>query len=96
MNSVHWEPILSLDSIDNAAEAFSNQLMCTARQCMPVKEIIVNKIDAPWTTNEIKNLIKKKNNIHKVARTLNSAQAWALFRRTRNELTAVIRRRKIE
>ena len=63
---------------------------------MPVKAVKVRDRDAMWITPEIKKLIIKKNKTHKLAKRINTDWAWASFRRVRNDLTATIRRRKIE
>ena len=91
---VDWERILSLESIDEAAEKVSDELLSLAKLCMPVKEVKTDERDAPWITLEIKKLMKKKNEIHKLAKHLNSDWTWALFRRVRNDLTDKIRNRK--
>ena len=70
--------------------------MSIAKNCTPVKEVTINEHDAPWITFEIKKLIKKKNLIHKLAKRLSLEWTWALFCRTRNDLTDIIRIRKAE
>ena len=96
ISNFNWQSVVSIESIDDAAAKFSEQLMSIAKHCMPVKEVTVNEQDAPWITFEIKKSIKKKNLIHKLAKRLNLEWTWALFRRTRNDLTDMIRTRKTE
>ena len=96
ISNFDWHSVVSLESIDDAAEKLSEQLMCIAKNCMPVKVVTIREQDAPWITLEIKKLIKKKNLIHKLAKRLNREWTWELFRRTRNNLTYVIRKKKTE
>ena len=96
LHATDWNSIINLESIDDAAKSFSDRLMSVASLCMPVKEVTMRDDDAPWITNAIKTLIKRKNNIHRLAKRTNANWAWALFRRTRNELTDTIRHRKAE
>ena len=96
LSSTDWDSIINLESIDDAAKGVSDRIMNVAKTCMPVREVLVNDQDAPWINKEIKTLIKRKNHIHRLAKASNTTRAWALFRRTRNDLTNIIRRRKAE
>ena len=96
LSSVDWLNLVSTTSIEEAAEMFSHVLFEKAKLCMPSKIVTVRQRDQPWITETIKQQIETKNKIHKTAKHLNTDQAWADFRKTRNELTDTIRRRKIE
>ena len=93
---VDWCGIVNSDTIDAAAELLSQKLMDIGKACMPVKTITVRYNDAPWITEEIKKLIKKKHRIFALAKTLDSVWSWDLFKRTRNYLVELIRNRKKE
>ena len=93
---IDWNDIVNSGTVDTAAELFSKNIMDIGKTCMPVKTIKVKNNDAPWITQEIKKLIKKKQNIHAFAKALKSVWSWNLFRRTRNRLTDLIRDRKEE
>jgi len=96
MESVDWNAIVDLESIDDAAEMFSDKLMMIAKECMPVKIVTMKGHDAVWITEKIKKMIKKKQYIHALAKRLDTVWCWSLFRRLRNNLTDVIRKRKEE
>ena len=96
VGNVDWNNVVSSGTVDDAAELFSKNLMDIGKTCMPVKTITVDKKDAPWITEEIKKLIKKKQNIHAFAKILDSVWSWNLFKRTRNRLVDMIRKRKEE
>ena len=61
---------------------------------MPSKIIKVRENDAPWMTEEIRKLIERKLKIHTLAKILDSLWCWRLFKRLRNDLTDLIRKRK--
>ena len=96
IGNVDWDNVVNSDTVDLAAELFSNTMMDISTTCMPVKSITVKSNDAPWITQEIKKLIKKKQNIHAFAKLLNSVWSWNLFKETRNRLVDIIRNRKEE
>ena len=96
LQRIDWAGIASLPSIDDAAEAFSQQLLTITDICVRHKLITVRKDDAPWFTETIRLMIQNKNTIHRHAKRTNLATDWAAFRKARNELTSEIRRRKRE
>ena len=96
VGSIDWNNVVNSRTVDTAAELFSKKLMDISKTCMPVKTITVNNKDAPWITEEIKKLIKKKRNIHAFAKILDSVWSWNLFKRIRNQLVEMIRKRKDE
>ena len=95
-SAIDWNDIVTTGTVDHAAELFSKKLFDIGTACMPVKTIVVKDKDAPWITEEIKNLIRKKQNIHTLAKTLDSVWSWNLFKQIRNNLVDVIRNRKEE
>ena len=95
-SAIDWNDIVTTGTVDYAAELFSKKLFDIGTACMPVKTIVVKDKDAPWITEEIKKLIRKKQNIHTLAKTLDSVWSWNLFKQIRNNLVDVIRNRKEE
>ena len=96
VGNIDWNNVVNSGTVDIAAELFSKTMMDIAKTSMPVKTIIVKNKDAPWITQEIKKLIKKKHNIHAFAKLLDSVWSWNLFKQTRNRLVDMIRNRKDE
>ena len=70
--------------------------MTIAKQCMPVKTVLVRQNDAQWMNNEIQLLIVKRNKLHKKAKQANLATDWGRFRKVRNYVLSRIRLRKID
>ena len=96
LSQIDWNEIINMLDLDEAASEFSNKLLDTAKLCMPVKTVIIRECDAPWMTEGIRKLIRKKIKIHTLAKRLNTVWSWNLFRKIRNELTSLIRTRKEE
>ena len=51
--------------------------------------------DVPWMTTEIRKSIKHRNRMHKLAKRVNTGQAWADFRHVRNTTTTLMRKTKL-
>ena len=96
LTAVDWNVIINSGTVDTAAESFTDNLLSIAKRCMPVKEVKIRENDAPWINDDIKKLIRKKRNIHSLAKLLDSVWCWQWFRTVRNNLTTRIRDRKEE
>ena len=60
LSNVNWTDLVSLNTVDTAANLFSEKIMDIGKSCMPVKTISVRENDKPWITEEIKKQIRKK------------------------------------
>jgi hypothetical protein len=96
LSNVNWNYIFNNGSINESVASFTDTLLGIAKQCMPVKQVTVRTNDAPWITDEIKMLIFEKKRIHRIAKTTNTTENWAKFRRCRNDLTTLIRKTKTD
>ena len=96
MGSIDWNAIVNSETVDLAAELFSEKMIEIGKTCMPTKTVEVRDKDAPWITDYIKKQIRKKRIIHTLAKALDSVWCWELFRKVRNNLVDVIRKRKEE
>ena len=88
--------IARIDDLDSAAEQISNTMMSHATKCMPIKTIKICERDPPWVNAEIKDLLNEKNKTYKRAKHSNSPADWHQYRKTRNDYTAAIRKRKAD
>ena len=96
LRAVDWQSITNCETVDMAADFFTNNLTAVAIRCMPSKKVTDRSNDKPWITDEIKRLILKKECIHRLAKAIDTAWCWRLFKQYRNNLTDKIRRRKEE
>ena len=96
LQAVDWQNIADCETVDMAADFFTNNLVTAAKRCMPSKKVTDRSNDKPWITDEIKKMILKKEIIHRLAKEINSVWSWRLFKKYRNDLTDKIRKRKEE
>ena len=96
LGNVDWNDIFMNNSIDDASNIFTDKFMSLAKQCMPSKLVTIRSRDAAWFNNEIRQLIKKRNKLHKRAKSSNLQTDWQTFRAIRNEVIDKVRKRKLE
>ena len=63
---------------------------------MPVHTVTIRPKDVPWINNSLRTLMKKRNRLHKRAKTTKSNLHWQEYRQLRNEITSLKRQLKIE
>ncbi|WP_419611672.1 reverse transcriptase domain-containing protein [Thiolapillus sp.] len=96
LRQVNWINIIENNTMDVSAINFTDTFMTIAKQCMPVKTVLVRQNDAQWMNDEIRLLIVKRNKLHKKAKQTNLATDWERFRKVRNYVISRIRLRKID
>lgn len=96
LHSIDWNSILSSDNIDKVTNSISETILATASDSIPNKTVTIRPGDIPWMNNNIRKLIRKRNRIHKNAKTENTKTLWDKFRKIRNNVTKLIRQSKHE
>ncbi len=71
-------------------------ILDAASKSIPNKMATIRPNDIPWFNTNLRKLIRKRNRIHKQAKTVNNEQAWYKFRKIRNEVTSLLRKCKLE
>ena len=94
LSAIDWSNITTLENVNSAADFFTDSLLSVAIQCMPSKTVTESDKDKSWMTDDIRKCIRKKEYIHTLAKKFDLRWCWAWFRRYRNDLTAMIRKRK--
>ena len=94
LSAIDWSNITTLGNVNSAADFFTDSLLSVAIQCMPSKTVTESDKDKSWMTDDIRKCIRKKEYIHTLAKKFDIHWCWAWFRRYRNDLTAMIRKRK--
>ena len=62
---MEWMDIVSLRSIEEAAQLFSDTLHNTAKKCMPVKTISVRQCDKPWICDSASSAVRQTEELNK-------------------------------
>ena len=74
----------NITNINAACEHWSNEFMSMAKVSVPNKMVVVRPNDKPWFTNVHRRLLRRKNKVHKQAKSRNTPELWEKFREIRN------------
>ena len=72
MNTINWYHEFYIRSVNDCAEYLTSTLLEIFQACIPNKEVVVNENDAPWINDDIKSLIKRKQQLFRRWRKNNS------------------------
>ena len=88
-----WNETINIDTmhINEAYTNFIEKIINIARKHIPTRNIIINPLNKPWYTSEMRKLKNKMLRFRSHKET-----AWEKYRRIRNELNSKIRRAKSE
>ena len=86
-----WENISLADDVDGQLNLFNHNFLRILDRHAPVKTIKVRYRHSPFVNNEIKELMKKRDRLHRVARQTKNFCDWDSFRAVRNEVKKTLR-----
>ena len=80
-----WEACFRNDDIEAATETWTESILFIAKAHIPNREVTVRPSDKPWYNNALRKLCRRKDRLHKLAKMLQTPEAWENFRHARNE-----------
>ena len=96
LSEIDFMNAFTIKTVNESATFLSETLMKIAKTFMPVKTVTIREDSPPWFDDSIMTLREEKHFIHYIAKQLDTAELWELFRRIRNAYTDAIRTRKKE
>jgi len=96
LSQTDWTDIVSNNPINESVEKFTKFFFETACKCMPIKTVTIRSRDAIWMTADIHNALKERYKLFLRAKRSNKNTDWLLYRQNRNNVTTMIRVRKLE
>ena len=93
LSNCDWS--LDTDDVDDNVETIVNNMLTSANSSVPNKSVLICPRDLPWFHNQIRQDIRKRNQLHKIAKQTYTPEAWARLRESRNKITTNIRNSKI-
>ncbi len=96
LKNLNLDTVIQSNTPENTATILSNLIVDAASKSIPNKLVTIRPDDIPWFNNSLRRLIRKRNRIHKKAKTTNTEYAWAKFRSIRNKVTTLLRKCKSE
>ena len=86
-----WENISLIDDVDGQLNYFNCNFLRVLDGHAPVKTMKVRYRQSPFVDDEVKELMKKRDRLHRIARQTKSICDWNSFRVARNEVKEVLR-----
>ncbi len=84
--NVEWDDVCNnYIDVEIAAEQWTKTVLEALKAFIPNKLVTVRTNDKPWYNGSLRRLKRKVNRIHKRAKISNVNQAWANYRKIRNE-----------
>lgn len=94
LQGIPWDIMLRLNDIDAKVKFFSDNILLLFNYFAPIRTARLTKPRAPWLTDNVKLLIKLRNNaLNKFKRSKNGGD-WDYYKTLRNFTTSAIRREK--
>lgn len=94
LSSIDWSFIDNDQNPDNIADCIDQNILNAASESIPNRIVTIRPNDVPWINNDVKKQIRKRRKLHQRAKLLNNENAWANFRKIRNETTKLIKKTK--
>ena len=94
LESVSWDGVLEQDAVNECWKVFKNCFLKVLNQHAPLVERTVKGRDLPWLDNEIKKAIHEREYHHRKAKQTGNEHQWSTYKRKRNAVTFMIRRKK--
>ena len=96
LNQVNWNEILDnpQNDINLCAETFSQTFFDIANQCLPSRKVTIRSYDKPFVDEELKNSFETRYKLYKIAKRTDSTADWATYRKYRNSVTKLVRKKK--
>ena len=91
---INWDIIITKD-LDEAIRLLTSTLLDAATKCIPTK-VIRLKQDKPWVTSELRQAMRKRDRLFKIARRRLTEHDWSRWRAQRNIVTSLNRKLKQE
>lgn len=96
LNHVPWDAITNIDDVDVALDTWITLFMAVVDDHVPLCIKRVHKNPCPSITDDIVELMKKRERIHRAAIELNDNPLWDEYKTLRNRVNHMLRKQKSE
>ena len=94
---IPWDTTNLMDSVDEKLDAFNELFLTCLNAHAAVKTVKPKHKPNPFITDDIKDLMKTKDSMHRKARkTAGSVNDWQVFRDLKKEVKSILRKEEIE
>ena len=94
---IPWDTMNLIDEpVDNRLNAFNDLLLACLDDHAPVKTVKIRHKPNPFITEDIRDLMKARDHLHKRARRTGTREDWEAFKELRNRVKFVLRKAERE
>ena len=94
VKAICWSEVLSTNNPETALSRFNNLFLPLVETHAPLKKFVVRNIVTPWLDDEIKDAIKKRDQMKRTAMTTGNKADWDLYRKMRTSVTKLNKKKK--
>ena len=87
VQQIRWLDLYLCEDVDDAVELFTQKITSILDVMAPMKTFQVRTKYAPWLSEETLQIIKTRDEVHKVAAETKSREAWVNYKKLRNKVT---------
>ena len=93
---IPWDTTDLMDSADEKLDAFNDLFLTCLNAHAPVKTVKLKHKPNPFITDDIKDLMKTRDSMHRKARKTGAVNDWQAFRDLKKEVKSILRKAEIE
>lgn len=92
-----WDEFVSFDDIDDCVDCLNSVVSGAIDLLFPVKCFRIKKRGLPWSISpEARRCRQERDRAHRTAVKVNTASAWAMYRKLRNKAMSILRKLKAQ
>ena len=96
LGNVSWAAINDIDDVDVALDTWISLFMAVVDDHVPLRKKRLRKKTCPWITDEIVDVMKQRDRIHRAAIELNNTSLWNEYKMLRDRVNHMLSRQKSE
>jgi len=94
VRNTNWSEVILQKDPEKAFQLFDRTLMRIVENHAPIKKFTVRNVNTPWLDQELKDLMKERDLAKQAAITSKIKSDWQVYRKLRNYVTKVNKRKK--
>ena len=88
---IPWDTVNFRDSLDDRPDAFNDLFLACLGNHTPVRTVKIRHKPNPFITEDIRDLMKKRDCLHQRARKTGTKEDWKVLREPRNRVKEALR-----
>ena len=95
LSMLDWSNFYQTENLDKMNTIFEENVLSVLEKVAPMKLTQLRKNHRNWVDQELKNLMLTRDSLREHARLADSQDLWRNYRRTKNECTKLLKKKKV-